>query len=169
MYYLVFKFITMLSCAALISCRSSKPANTFYEVNDTLAVSIDTSFSLCQDSSVKTEDKMTHVCGVVEFIDSGGSISVVADGSLVMSGVTSLHSSRLDASSGKEDNSSSSLQIQRKDSLSSSKKEAVHSEFQVKDSNFRRFLMKCIYISIIVILVLTLILVKIRHIRERQV
>ena len=165
MYSLVFKFIIIFSCAALISCRSSKPANTFHEVSDTLAASIDTSFSLCQDSSVKTEDKKSHVCGAVEFIETGGTISVVADGSLVISGVRSLHSSRLDASSVKEENISSSRQTHRKYSLSSSKKEEVHSEFKVKDSNFRKYFMKGIYISVVVVLVLTLILINIRRLR----
>ena len=130
-----------------------------------MSLSADSSYIQRQDSSLKKEEVMSHTCRTVEFIESGGMVSVIADGSLVLTGVTSVHYSGFEATSGEEENYSSEISIQSKDSVVASQKTEIHSESNVKTSGSVSFSKWIAIISVLLLILLLIILIWFRRIR----
>lgn len=149
----------------LTSCRSSKPTTTFQAVNDSLTFSTDASLSLSHDSVIISENTEVLTDEIVEFVEGGGAIYVTSDGSLVINGVASLHSSGSRAYSDVKENVSSEILTHRKNSLSTTKNKESHSEIKVKDSVTRSSLKWSGILSAIIFLVLIVMLL--RRIRRK--
>lgn len=109
--------LCLLAAILLAGCRSSRPT-VVYEVSaDSLSVSEYTFFSVIKDSISVSAEIMNRINDTVEFVDGGGCVSVSSDGSLIMSGVANVKSSRLNSSASRAESQSLELQYQSKDSI----------------------------------------------------
>ena len=141
----------ILPLVSLGSCRSARQTSASESVSDEFSVSRDSSLLMLQDSSITTEKSEARASGVVRFAEGGGSIMLVADGSIVLSQVESLHSSRIRSESRKEENRRLELRSEENDSLAKSIIKDTYSESEVKDNPKQGYRIR---ISVLVFLIL---------------
>lgn len=160
MYTLMKIIFTLLAAILLTGCRTARPTVMSEESTDSVKIFTNTSLSISHDSIIISENIEMLTDEIVKFVEGGGSISVSFDGSLVMSGVASVHSSTNRASSAVEENVSSNIETQRKDSLSISRNEESFSDTHVKDSATQSRLKWSGIISAIIFLMLLIIIIR---------
>ena len=135
MYIFMKIMFTLLVVILLSGCRTARQSVMSEASVDSEKIFTNTSLSINHDSIIISEVSMEKTSGIVKFVEGGGLISVTSDGSLVMAGVASMHSSANRASSAVAENVSSDFEIQSKDSLSVSSKKESHSESKANISS----------------------------------
>lgn len=109
--------IALLACVMLVGCHTAKPTSVSEVVSDSLSISIESASSLCYDSVSISDESRTLVYDSVRFVEGGGSVSVSADGSLLLSGVAEVRSSRLKSSVKRDEGKYLSHRYRSKDSV----------------------------------------------------
>lgn len=109
--------LCLLAAILLAGCRSSRPTAVYEVSADSLSISVDTFFRVSKDSFYVSTELRNRINDAVEFVDGGGCVSVSSDGSLIMSGVANVKSSRLNSSVSRAESQSLELQYQSKDSI----------------------------------------------------
>lgn len=127
--------LSLLTAVILAGCRSSRPTGIYEVSADSLSVSVDKFLSVRKDSISISKESGSRINDTIEFVSGGGCVSVSSDGSVMMSGVANVKSSRLNSSVSNAESHSIELKYQSKDSVAETHSETIFSESRPKGSS----------------------------------
>ncbi|MDE6380344.1 MAG: hypothetical protein K2L11_07715 [Muribaculaceae bacterium] len=146
----------LLSTVLLGACRSSRPTTVCDVSNDSLNLSKEKFLSVRKDSISISTELMNRINDTIEFGDGGGCIYVSSDGSVIMSDVAKVKSSRLNTSANKAESQKLDLQYQSKDSITETHIATTMSESRPSDSSGKfciKLIARCAVILMLIMLI----------------
>lgn len=150
--------ILPLAGIMLVGCHTAKPSAVSAAVSDSLSISIESASSVNHDSVSISDESMTLAYDSVGFVDGGGTVSVSADGSLFLSGVAEIRSSRLRSSVKIDEGKSLSEQFLSKESVEEvSHAESVSEQNSASVSAWRGWKSKVAIAALILLMALVLV------------
>lgn len=155
----------LFAAIVLTGCRTAKPTVMSEASMDSLTISTNTSIGVRHDSIIISEKTERLTDEKVEFMEGGGSVVLSDDGTLYMSGVAAVRSSRLKSSERKEESKSQNVKTQSNDSVVTTNRSILYSESKYTASDAggcRRF-----KAAIVAFIILNLIAILIRLRRGR--
>ena len=147
----------LLAFLLMSGCHTAKPTAVSEIVSDSLSISIESASSLCYDSVSISDESRFLVYDSVRFVDGGGSVAMSADGSLLLSGVAEVRSSRLKSSVKRDEGKCLSHRYQSKESVAEMRHtESVSQQSPFSSSPWHSWKSKVIIAALILLIILFL-------------